>query len=105
MILSAAFAASCLLSIGQGLPPTPADDVNLRLEMAGTQMEKAGRARLYGAMMLIAGGAFAAITTADPENTDLPIIVAGGTVLVSTGFTIKGALHDGKAGQHLNRRK
>ena len=104
-MISALLAVSSLSVMCQGLPEAPASDVNLRLEMAGDQMEKAGRARLHGALLMVAGGAVAAIATADKDNPDLPIYIAGGAALGFVGFSVKGALHDGKAGRHLNRRK
>lgn len=97
-----------LLGLGasaQGLPQVPSDGIDMRLDMASEQMEKAGRSRLHGALLLVAGGAFAAITTADNEHPDLSKVIAASAVLGYASFTIKGAIHDGKAAKHLSRHK
>ena len=90
---------------GQGLPPVPADDVNLRLEMAGAQMRKAGISRNTSIGIAIAGGIFTALASdrsAKVYDQRGAFVIAVATGVGFAAFQYKGSRHDRKAGAILS---
>ncbi|HNU57471.1 MAG TPA: hypothetical protein PKN30_12850, partial [Flavobacteriales bacterium] len=94
-----AIAASLSASaFGQGLPEAPSEKIDLRLEMAGEQLEKAGRDRLHGALVGVVCGSLYGLIQQDPDSKQLATGMAIGAGAGFLIFEIKGALHQERAG-------
>lgn len=96
------FVALCGLTFGQTLPPVPPspEAINLRLERAAQEMERAADAREVAMYAALFGGAMTAIAYNDKPSAGN--IVGFLTISAVYGFTLKGAGHDRRAARLLH---